>query len=146
MARPSEMIATVLEASTLLSSVQGGTADWAIYLGKQPDKPDASITVYDSGGKPPNPQWLLDYPSVQIRVRGDSRDAENAFLTAQKAKRALLGLVSQEVLGDQLVSITMPGDIAFVGFDAKERPEYVINLNLIIQPAVVAGENREALP
>lgn len=125
--------------------VFGGSATWAVYVGKQPDTPNRVITLYDAGGLAPNPRWLLDYPSVQIRVRGD-KDSQEAWIKAKEVRDRLLGKESYTAVnGDRIVHVNGIGDVALTGYDDKVRPEYVFNLRLITEPAVQAGDNREPL-
>lgn len=149
-------IASILMKDTLLAEsppfVFGGLLDWAIYIGKQPGKPDRSVTIYDATGGAPNPRWLLDYPSVQFRIRGGQNDYA---ATAQKAKEVrdrLLGRDSYDAFdghGDRIVAINAIGDVAFMGWGSDElvRPEFVFNLSLIIEPSPsTTPTHREALP
>ena len=51
----------------------GATSGWRIGVAVEPDGsgiPDTTITLFDTGGFSPNPKWIIDEPSVQIRVRG----------------------------------------------------------------------------
>lgn len=123
-----------------------GSGDWRLYVGVQPKIPDRVITLYDAGGLAPNPRWLLDYPSVQIRVRGNQGDYNNAWEQAKKVRNLLLGVASYTAGdGDRIVSVTAIGDIAFMGLDDSQRPEHVCNLRLIIEPATDVNTQREPL-
>jgi hypothetical protein len=144
-------IPSVLMKDTLVADgyVFGGSGDWKLWIGKQPASPDRTITIYDSAGGTPNPRWLLDYPSVQIRVRGGQSDY---LLTANKAteiRNRLLGRPSYDAydgLGDRIVHINGLGDIAFAGWDEVTRPEFVFNLALIVEPSPsTTPTNREPL-
>lgn len=123
----------------------GGTAQWAIYIGKLVEIPDDTISIFGSPGGTPNPRWLLDYPGVQVIVRGNENGYVNARAKAQKIKDLLLGLPTQVIGGDHWLVVTMPGDIAPMGMDVKRRPMFSLNFKLIIEPAVTAGTNREPL-
>lgn len=137
-------IASVLMKDTLINEtppfVFSGSGDWAVYIGKQPQSPDRCITIYDASGGPPNPRWLLDYPSVQIRIRGGQNDYLVAANKAKEVRDRLLGRESYNAfdgLGDRIVMINAMGDVAFVGWgkDDLVRPEFVFNLRLIIEPS-----------
>lgn len=125
----------------------GGTGDWAVYVGKQPTTtPKRCITIYDSGGLAPNPRWLLDYPSVQVRVRGNSNDYDVAYKKAREVRDRLLGKPSYTASnGDRIVHVNGIGDVAFVGYDDAVNPEFVFNFRMITEPAADATTNREAL-
>lgn len=130
--------------------VFGGSGDYHLWIGKQPQAPDRSITIYDSGGTNANPRWLLDYPSVQIRVRGGQNDYQIAGRKAREILNRLLGRESYDAydgLGDRIVSITAIGDVAFTGWDDSQRPEFVFNLRMIVEPssANTTPTNRDPL-
>ena len=117
--------------------------NWSIAVGKMPEKPDRAITAYDSGGQEPNPQWLVDYPTVQIKIRGGENDYIAAFDKAEEVKDALLGLPSQEINGEIWTSVSLLSDRTFLGYDQNGRPEFSINFRLIVHPP--SGTYRKSL-
>jgi hypothetical protein len=122
------------------------TSGWSIHIGKMPKTPDTVILINRSGGRPSDPKWLLDYPNVQVRVRGPKANQQQAEQKAVDIKDRFLGLTSEtQVSGDRWVSVTMLSDIAPLGYDENERPEFSINFAMIVEPAVPANTNREAL-
>jgi hypothetical protein len=123
----------------------GAPTGWGIFINKQPTTPDTVITAYASGGLDPNPQWLLDFPSLRVQVRGAPGGYVAAQSKAKDVKDALLGLPSQDLNGDRWVSVLMNGDILSLGHDEENRPLFSINFSLIIEPANVAGDNRVPL-
>ena len=118
-------------------------ADYDIYAGPVPPTRDALIGIVRGPGASPNPRWLLDFPSVQVRVRGNKEDYLGTHIKAQAIKDALLGIESVTVNGDRWVSTTMPTDIIDLGRDSSDRQEFALNFDLIIEPAT--GLNRIAL-
>lgn len=123
--------------------VFAATSGWSIAVGKQPDAPNTVVTVVRTGGTAPSPKWLLDFPKLQVRVRGAPGDYQGAVAKAQAVKEALLGLPSQDLSGDRWVSVTMASDINTLGWDESNRPMFSLNFSLIIEPA--AGTYRQAL-
>ena len=121
----------------------GAASGWSIDIAKFPETPDSVVALMPRSGLAPNPAWLLDFPGIQILVRGDRGGYIVAQAKAQAIKDALLGLPSQTIDGDRWVSITMDGDIGFLHFDENNRPIFSLNFRLIIQPA--SGTNRIAL-
>ena len=121
---------------------------WSIVVGKRPDKPNRCIVCYDSGGLSPNPRWLVDYPRVQVIVRGGPNDyAALAGGAGTSGKvddvvNALLGIDSQVINGDNWVSVTLVGDRNFIGYESNDRPMFSLNFQLIINPAT--GTHRES--
>jgi len=131
-------------AKTLLTA-HVSVSGWQIEIGAMPDKPDKVIYIMDSGGRPPNPKWLLDFPSLQVVVRGSVGSYLDTYNEAKAVKDILLGAPSQDLLSDRWVSITMMGDLGFIGRDENERPMFSVNFALIIEPQSVANSNRLAL-
>lgn len=118
------------------------SSGWSIHIGREPMEPDTCITIASTGGLPSNPAYLLDFPNVQIRVRGRASSYQDAEAKVQEVKDALLGLPSQDLNGDRWVSITQLTDIVHIGFDDNSRPLFTVNLALIIEPATSPLTNR----
>lgn len=120
---------------------------WAVHVSREPAQasniPHTVITTYDTGGIPPNPQWLLDEPTCQVRVRGNPNGYVNAFAKALEIKNLLLGLPSQTIGSDRWVSISMLSDITPIGYTEQQQPLLTMNFKMIIEPAT--GTNRTSL-
>lgn len=116
---------------------------WAISIGEMYDKPDTQITIRNSGGRPSWPTWLLNFPSIQIMVRGSQNGYTDAYNKCVGIKDALLGIPSQDLNGDRLVAINAIGDINDLKSDENRRPMFSLNFALIIEPA--SGGYRESL-
>lgn len=77
------------------------TTDWMIYKWSMQDSDPAStktiadraICIYDSPGMPPEEGLMLDYPDIQIVVRGKPDDAR---AVRDKMQDAFLALHAQE--------------------------------------------------
>lgn len=120
--------------------------DWDIWIGKQTTSIDRCITIYDAGGLAANPKWLLDYPSVQVKVRGNSNDYKVAYEKAKQARDLVLGVPSYTAAnGDRIVQVNSIGDVGHTGWDDSQRPEFVFNLRMIIEPVFTANTHREPL-
>ncbi len=122
-----------------------GISGWAIEIGTMPDKPDKVIVINDTGGLAPNPKWLLDFPTLQILVRGAVGTYLVTFREAKAVKDLLLGITATVLNLDNWVSVTQSGDLMSIGRDDNQRPIFSVNFNLIIEPQVVANSNRLAL-
>lgn len=119
---------------------------WSISIGVMPASPDTVIVVTQSGGKPADPKWLLDYPNVQVRVRGPKGNWAQARQKIQDIKDLMLGRMSEtQPSGDRWVSVRLLSDVVPLGYDSLSRPEFSVNFTMIIEPAVPAVTNREAL-
>lgn len=133
--------------SELVSSEFGGVTGWVRYVGNLPGEPDKIAAFMDSGGLNPWPHLRLDFPSIQVIVRGPKDSYGQAYGKARIIRDALLGLPSQDVVSEaetfRLVSVTMMGDINSIGNDTVDRPLLTINFRTIWEPP--SGANREEL-
>ena len=139
---PSEDFKDVLAAAGV--GVFGAQGGWGIYIGTEPERPQATITLYDTGGFEPDPARLLDKPTVLIRVRGEPGGYQAAFAKAAEVRDALLGLPSQTLGGAWYVGVWVTGDIGFVSNDDHDRPVFTMSLRAVREPAA-GGGHREAL-
>lgn len=138
MTAPTEHLRSLLAAHVAISG-------WQLETGAMPATPDMIIMLSDTAGQDPNPKYLLDFPAAQIMVRGEVGGYIATQAEAAAVKDILLGVDSQDIGGDRLVSITQNGDLGFIGRDENERPLFVLNLAMIIEPATNPNTNRIAL-
>jgi len=118
---------------------------WAIEISQLPDAPDRVIMISDTGGIEPNPKWQLDFPTVQVMVRGNVSGYLDTWREAKAVKDILLGINAQVINLDRWDGITMNGDLAFIGRDETLRPLFTLNFAIILEPQDVALSNRLAL-
>jgi Bacteriophage minor capsid protein len=117
--------------------------DWVISISRMRDKPNKMICVYDSTSLAPEPGLDIDYPGIQIVVRGEPDGYKDAFNKARRIKDALLGMPRTEINGDIWASVTMLGDILPLGYDDSERPEMSMNFQLIVHQGDLTNSYRE---
>jgi len=122
-----------------------GTSGWTIEISQLPDTPDRIIMISDTGGIEPNPKYLLDFPTVQVMVRGTVSGYLAAWREAKAVKDLLLGVPAQVLNLDRWDGITQNGDLAHIGRDESMRPLFSINFAIILEPQVVGNSNRLAL-
>ncbi len=122
-----------------------GVSGWVLEINAMPKTPHRVIMISDTGGRDPNPKWLLDYPTLQIVVRGGVDDYLATFVEAKAVKDILLGITSQDINDDRWISVTMNGELGSIGRDENDRPLFAVNFALIIEPQVVGNSNRFAL-
>lgn len=130
------------DIATFLAAQSVGTVGTDIFIGREPSKPAAVVTVYDVGGIAPNPKFLRDEPQVQCRVRGEVNDYQNAWAKAQEIKDVLLGAQPQTLNGTDYVLFVQIGEIISLGYDDNNRVMIVSNWQLVRELA--SGGNREA--
>jgi hypothetical protein len=131
--------------SLVPTTVVNGSTGWTSKIGRMLDAPNQLVVFYDSGGQNPNPRWLVDYSMVMVHVRGNTNDYNGAYTKIRQVRDCLLGLDSQDVGADRLVSIICMGDIGFLNYDDANRPTFSVNFRVIIEPADNALTQREPL-
>lgn len=143
-----ENIADILHTAEVANFADQTPIDmntWNIHLARKPGETDNIIAILHTGGKPPNPKWAIDYPSIQIIVVGKANAYVETKDKAQDVKDALLGYDSADVNDDRIVAINMISDIVSLGFDNADRPMFSLNFSLIVEPEVGALSHRESL-
>lgn len=101
-------------------------------VSKLTDTPDAQVAFLDRGGKPPLASIAIDYPAVQIIVRGAPNDYNGAYTMAQAVRDALLGIPDGGINYPNLTSVTGIGHLLPLGYDEKNRPQISFSLQLIV--------------
>lgn len=143
---PSEGIPVLLGPSGANVGVLApSTSDWLLAVSIMMDKPDAQICSFDVAGQAPNPKWLLDYPCIQVIVRGKPRGYQEAFRKARDVYDVLLGLDPRTINGDRWDAITVLSPPALIGYDSIQRPSISTNYRVILEPAATSLTTREPL-
>jgi hypothetical protein len=121
-------------------------ATWPIKVGPLTSQPDAVIAIIDAPGQSPNPKWLLDFPAIQVVVRGKPDDYPTAKAKADEVKDALLGIDAFTTpAGNRWDGVTMMGDVNYLGPDENSRPQFSLNFRIIREPATSTLTSREPL-
>lgn len=147
MSSPSVGIKDILETAGVgdFGDNTPDTGRWTSRIGRLTDTPNRQIAIYDTGGQEPNPKWLLNNPTAMVSVRGEPDEYAETWTKARDVFDALVGYESADLNGDRWVGIWAMGDINFLGYDEERRPEFTVNLRLIIEPAASSLTHREAL-
>lgn len=133
----------LIAANVGTGTIPATGGNWGIYLHKEPDAPDNVLTVYRAGAwDRASNRYLLDFPVVQVRVRTSPGNAPSGITKIQEVKDALLGITPHDRSGDRWAGILFGTDIVPLGPDQSNRFRFVINFNLIIEPASNALTNR----
>lgn len=128
------------------------SADWSIFYDAEPVAPNRCLTITPYGGEDSNPAWLLDKPKVQIRIRGNANDAVATWEKACSVLEALTGYPSHDYPASpatkeaRWVGVWNRGGVLRLGLDKNDRPIFVVNFQLIIEPVASATSNRQPLP
>lgn len=134
-------------------AIAGGATGWRLGVGALTPDPHQQVVILDAPGSNPNPKWLLDFPSIQVIVRGNPDDYDAAYTKIKAIKDRLLGRTSGHVgtppvdpapeYRNWWTSVTGLGDIIPLGQDDKSRFLFSVNYRIILEPAT--GTNREPL-
>lgn len=127
------------------TTIINGSTGWVSKIGNMVDQPAKLVVFYDTGGQPPNPRWLVDFSTVMVQVRGSVNDYNGAYTKIRQVRDSLLGIESQDVGSDRLVSVVCQGDIGFLSYDDAQRPLFSVNFRVIIEPADDSITQREPL-
>lgn len=123
----------------------GAPTPFGLYVGAPPDKPDALVLINRTGGMDPLPHLLLNYPSVQVMVRGAASGYVAASAKMRVIVNALLGLSTVVLNGDTYRACNQIGEVMYLGQDDNTRPMLSANFRFIVEPAAVAGGHRSTI-
>ena len=116
----------------------------SIFVGQEPINTtrDTTVTVFDTGAdQDANPKFLIDYPTIQIRVRGVSYST--VYDLAYDIREKLLGRPSETLNGFRYDGIWVNGDIISLGKDENKRIMLVCNYRIMRDP--LTGVHRQAI-
>lgn len=130
MKSPAKQIAELLQIAAI--GVIGGS-NWGIFLGKLPTSPNNAICCTASGGPSPFPHLTINFPSVQVMVRGKAGSYEETENKCREIVAALLGLPAQNFNTDFWGGVRQLGDVISLGFDEVNRPLFSCNFSIIVE-------------
>lgn len=141
---PAELVKDLIPST--IGSFTDVTNPWRLCVGLMVDTPHQQIGFYDAPGQVPDPKWLLDYPAVQVIVRGQPQGYQAAFQKMRDVYDVLLGADPRvNANGDSIDAITVLAPPSLTGYDKQQRPEISGNFRLIVRPVASAFTNREPL-
>lgn len=105
---------------------------WTLGYGKMPADPDQYIAILDSGGQGGEVLVAIDYPRVQILVRGAKNKGYDAAYDKINQARELLIAIPESAHYPELDSCIGVGQILPLGEDDSKRPVFSQNLQLIV--------------
>lgn len=114
----------------------------AIFIGKEPVTPDLCVTLYQGSFNSPNPKFLLNEPSLQVRVRSNSY--ETGYQLIQDIYNTLLGALPFTLNTTRYSGILGISDILDIGRDENERFLFVWNARFYVEP-LKTTQNRTQL-
>ncbi len=127
---PSHDLADYLETSAAVTGLVHGTD---LFTGFEPDTasiPDAIVTLYDTGGEPPQSGFRYDFPTIQARVRSAKEGQLTGYAMAESIKEALHGLNGITINSTRYIGIWAMGDIHQMPMDENTRAIFTINFRI----------------
>lgn len=126
-----DVIADALVAAGLAQDVDA-SKDWQIRVGYLQAAPNRSICVYPAGGRPPESGPAVDYPNIQVRVRGEANDYD----AVQKKELAIYlflhaGNAPIQFGSDWVYCYAMQSEAIPLGQDENRRPSLVRNYRIM---------------
>jgi hypothetical protein len=101
---------------------------WSIHIGGLASSPDTCISITDSPGLPPNPNFSDDIASFQVLVRGARGKYLDTWAKAKEIQNLLNGYRGS-LSTTRYISIFCQGDVGFVYWDDNRRPIFSVNFN-----------------
>jgi hypothetical protein len=126
---PTEGIIDILVAAGVGVIAPGNP--WPIFEG-QLGSADRCILVREPGGRTPEVRIAVNYPTIQVLVRGAKADYAVTRDKAEEVFLALQAIPSSPAQWAELTSCIAVGGITYVGQDVNERPQWSLNFNLIV--------------
>lgn len=102
-----------------------------VYVDDLPPDVGDAIAVINTGGFNPEPGLAIDYPTIEFLVRSTIEDSASNYNKALEIKNLLLGVFPITLDGVLYKSVTMIGDINWLGYDVNRRPMRSLNFKLI---------------
>ena len=140
---PTPVYSVCKDIVDLLHTNSLGTFGTDLYIGKEPAEVQSCVTIYQYGGHDPDPKFRLNYPSIQIRVKGDVNGYSVAEQKMQSIVNVLLGMAKQTINSNVYVGVWQIADTMFLKYDENEHPIFVSNWRIAVQPSI--SDNRIAL-
>lgn len=106
----------------------GGSADFSVYVSREPLEPANVVTIYDTGG---GGVTLFDMrsPSIQVRVRATDYDA--GWKKANAVFETLAAPFNIAVQDGVILTWDPSSDVAYIGRDDSDRVLLTCNFNLL---------------
>jgi hypothetical protein len=143
-ASPAVGLKAILDAHPLYEAPNSNA--WDLTIGKLLDK-NNTCAIMDTGAISSEPRLAIDYPTVQFLCQGspDVAAYTESRAVLQKVFDLLVGISAAPALFPELTAVNARGGIQWLGYSDKERPQWSLNLSLILEPVPAAYSHRVAL-
>jgi hypothetical protein len=118
----------------LLVTASLGTSGTDLFIGFEPDGDnvgDLVITITDTDPTTPHfTEFSYEWPTVQIRVRGNKTKYTEAYDKIQAIANELNGKSNVTVNGARYAGIWLMSGPMYIGSDSQQRPIWVANFRM----------------
>jgi hypothetical protein len=122
-----DMSSVLVLSSSALNLIEGTD----LFISREPDSPNAVVTIYDTGGgEPSSGTENNEFPTIQVRVRGAVMDYEGAYDLIASIKDIIHNLASQTINNTKYIGVWASSDIIPLGYDTNDRPILTINFRI----------------
>lgn len=127
-----DIAAALIAAVPPLGQKTASSTDWFIYEGYMQEAPDRAICIYQAGGRPPETGQPVDYPTIQIKVRGQANDYQAVQAQEAAIYKLLHATAAPILLGSAYVYCyaVQSGPLS-LGQDTNRRPMLARNYRVM---------------
>lgn len=111
-----------------------GTIGTDIFLAYVPEDPDTCVMLFEYAGSAPDmthDKASDENPGLQVRVRSQRGEYQTGHDLAKSVQTLLHGVSNTTINSVSYKLIKANHSIAFMGFDDRERPEFVQNFSVM---------------
>mgnify|MGYP003147214508 CR=1 FL=1 len=123
---PAVDISAILALSSSATSLTEGTD---LFVSREPTRPDAVVSIFDTGGfEPASSTERNDFPTIQVRVRSTTYTL--AYSTMETIKGVLHKFKNTTINSTLYQGIWASSDIISLGYDENDRPTLTLNFRI----------------
>ena len=111
------------------SAIALGTFGTDLFIGTMPPTPDANITIKDTTNKPPELNYEIDRPGIQVLVR-EVKGGYLAGITKSQSVYSALHGYQGTLSGTRYILVAAAHSPMYVGKDENNRPFFSINFEV----------------
>lgn len=112
------------------ASATGLVFNTDLFISREPETPDAVVTIYDTTGEDAQANYEYRRPNIQVRVRSPIQDYITGHATAESIFNALHGLANITINSTRYIGIWAMGDINLIMWDENDRAIFTINFRI----------------
>lgn len=112
------------------ASATGLVFNTDLFISREPEEPDAVVTIYDTTGEDAQANYVYKKPNIQVRIRSPRQDYITGYATAESIFDALHGLANITINSTRYIGIWAIGDINLIMWDENDRAILTVNFRI----------------